>query len=108
MKLALTVNDTPVLMPDQLPRPSGRFGIGFIQAGIEILIVVAIITCLFYLVYGGFKVLMSGGNPKKFEAAKTHLTYSIIGLVIVFLSFLIVNVITYFFGFELPLDKLFK
>ncbi len=43
------------------------------------------------LVYGGFTYMTSAGNEKKIESAKKILTYAIIGVVIIFASYIIAN-----------------
>lgn len=45
------------------------------------------------IIISGLKYLMSGGDAKQIEGAKHTLTYAIIGLIIVLLSFFIINLI---------------
>lgn len=52
---------------------------------------------LFLIIAAGIKYVTSGGG-KAVEEAKNMITYAIIGLVIVLLSFFIVNIIAYFTG----------
>lgn len=47
------------------------------------------ITALFFIVYAGFSFVNSGGDPKKVQGARQIMTYAIIGLIIVLLSFAI-------------------
>lgn len=51
------------------------------------------VVALFYIIYAGFQYINSGGDAKTVEGAQKTLTYAIIGLVIVLLSFFIVNFI---------------
>ena len=46
-----------------------------------------------YIIFAGFKWITSHGDEKELETAHQTFFYAIIGLLIVFLSFLIVNVI---------------
>jgi hypothetical protein len=46
---------------------------------------------LLFFIYGGFVFILSGGNEEKVKEGKTILLNSIIGLVIVFASYLIVQ-----------------
>lgn len=63
------------------------------------------------LVVGGFNFLLSGGDPKKLEAARGTLTNAIIGLVVIVLSFLIILTVSKFTGvdkvtqFSIPLPE---
>ncbi|MCL5113943.1 MAG: pilin [Patescibacteria group bacterium] len=52
------------------------------------------IAAVFFIIFAGLKFIRSGGQPKLVEDARNTLTYAIIGLIIVLLSFFIVNVIS--------------
>lgn len=51
------------------------------------------IAALFFVVLAGFKFMTSGGDAKQAEGARKTLTYAIIGLIVIFLSFWILNLI---------------
>lgn len=51
------------------------------------------IIALLYLLWGGFKWITSGGDTKGVEGARSHIIAAIIGLIVIFLSFLILNFI---------------
>jgi hypothetical protein len=53
---------------------------------------------LIYIVIAGMQWITSGGDKTKLDAARKKLTYAIIGLVVAFMSFLIVSVLGYVFG----------
>lgn len=48
-------------------------------------------AALAYLVYGGFLYITAAGDEKQISKAKTILTYAIIGIVVIGLSFAIVQ-----------------
>ena len=50
------------------------------------------------LIIGGFRYITAGGDPKGIEGAKKTLTYAIAGMVLVALSYLIINFIASFTG----------
>ena len=60
------------------------------------------------LVVGGYNFLLSGGDQKKLEAAKSTITGAILGLVVMVVAFLIIKTIATFTGattvtkFEIP------
>lgn len=56
-------------------------------------IVFAGAVAVFLIILSGIKFVTSGGDPKQVEGAKHTMTYAIIGLVIVLLSFFIISVI---------------
>jgi hypothetical protein len=54
-------------------------------------------VALLYLIYGGFRWLVSSGDKAQVASAREHLVAAIIGLVIIFLSYFILNLILGFF-----------
>ena len=72
--------------------PSDLFGSTgvFKQVTNTILYIVSIIAVIM-LIIGGIKYVVSGGDSKKVTDAKNTVLYAIIGLVICFLSFAIIN-----------------
>lgn len=72
-----------------------------IQVGITLLFIVATLLALFFLIYGGIRWITSGGSKEGIDAARKTITYAIIGLVISFLAFFIINTIGNFFGVRL-------
>lgn len=61
---------------------------------ITALVTIAGIVAIFFIIYSGFKLITSGGDPKQVETAKNSLVYAILGLFVVFLSFAIINIIS--------------
>lgn len=58
----------------------------------QILVVVGVLA-IFFVIIGGVQYLVSGANEEWAESGKKTLTNAIIGLVIIILSYVIVNVI---------------
>ncbi|HUS51871.1 MAG TPA: hypothetical protein VMX77_00175 [Candidatus Bathyarchaeia archaeon] len=52
------------------------------------------------LIYSGFQLMTSGGDPKKTEQAKGCLTSAIIGGVIIFTSYWLIRIIQHLLGLE--------
>lgn len=52
------------------------------------------IAALIFIIISGIKFLTSGGDPKQVEGARNTMTYAIIGLVVILLSFAILNFIS--------------
>ena len=78
---------------------SGDFG-GIIGTAIIVLFILAIIIALIWLVIGGIKWITSSGDSSKVEAARNQIIAAVIGLVIVFLSYFILNFILTIFGID--------
>jgi hypothetical protein len=56
------------------------------------------IVAVIFVIYGGAKFVLSGGDEKQVEGARKTITYALIGLVVVILAFAIVNFISYITG----------
>lgn len=62
-------------------------------------IIIAIIIALIFLIWGGIKWVISGGDKGKVDAARSTIVAAIVGLIIIFLAWFIINLITQiFFG----------
>lgn len=51
---------------------------------------------LILIIISGIRLIVSGGEAKTVETAKKSLTYALAGLLLVFMSFLIINAVAYF------------
>lgn len=76
---------------------------------LTLILIIAVIIALFYLIWGGIKWVTSGGDKGAVETARNHIVAAIIGLIIVFLAFFIMNFLFQTFfgnkingGLELP------
>lgn len=97
--LALAIGGTPIPKPSGLPDfQVGDVGQTLIQKIIIMLIILAVILCLFFLVTAGIKWITSGGDKEGIAHARLQIIYALVGLVVVFLSFLIIKVIGGVFG----------
>lgn len=68
---------------------------------ITIVLIIAIIIALFFLIYGGIKWILSGGDKTAVEAARNHIVAAIVGIVIVLLAFFIMQFVLGLFGLNL-------
>src|SRR5579871_2314527 len=86
-------------VPDCLDRTSGTpvATLACIPVVLRIIINAALVfsgvTALFFIIFSGIKFITSGGDPKIAEGARHTLTYAIIGLLLILLSFFIINVL---------------
>lgn len=90
------------------PEQSTKFGLlcefnsgtltKIVRSGVKILFILAIILTLFFLIWGGIKWITSGGDKAQLETARNTMVAAAIGLILVFLSFLILNLILGFVG----------
>lgn len=56
------------------------------------------VVAVVLIIYSGIKLITSGGDPKQVEDAKKILTYAILGLILILLSFTIIKLIAYATG----------
>lgn len=72
--------------------PSNLFGdTGVFRQVTNIILYIVGIIAVIMLIIGGIKYVVSGGDAKKVTDAKNTVLYAIIGLVVCFLAFAIVN-----------------
>lgn len=79
---------------------------GIVTALIRLILVIAALAFFFILVIGGIRWIASGGDKAQTEAARNQITAALVGLVIVFAAWAIIQLINTFFGvniFELSL-----
>ncbi len=74
---------------------------GIVAAGVTFMLIIAVVVALFYLVLGGIRWVTSGGDKAKVESARNHIIAAIIGLVIAFLAFFILQLALGLFGLSL-------
>ncbi len=79
--------------------PLGNLTIGGIISGlIRFSLVIAALAFFFILVIGGIRWIISGGDKAQTEAARSQITAALVGLVVVFAAWAIVQLINTFFG----------
>src|SRR3990172_2576637 len=71
-----------------------------ISSLVPYLFVIAGLLLLLYLIFGGFGLLTSRGDPKAVAAAKERVTFAVAGFVIVFVSYWIVQIVGQILGIE--------
>ena len=71
---------------------------GIFQNTLGAVLALASIALFLTLVIGGFQYMTAGGDPKKVAAAWTTLTYAIVGMILVAVSYLILVFIQEFTG----------
>jgi len=71
---------------------------GIISAAILLILIIAAVVFFFILIIGGIRWITSGGDKAQTEAARNQITAALVGLVIVFAAWAIVQLIQVFFG----------
>ena len=74
---------------------------GIVSAIVTLIMILAALIFFFMLVWGGVSYITAGGDKAQTEAARGRITGALIGLVIVFAAWAIVNLVSIFFGIDL-------
>ena len=78
-------------------------GIGRLASDILLIIVsTAAVLSSIFIIISGFKFLTSSGDEKRIASAQSTLTYAIIGLIVTILALVIIRVVQFFFGSNVP------
>lgn len=91
-KMLIAVSDF-ASNPDQLGLPSVTAD-GGVKSILNIVFMLAGLLAVIFIIVGGIKYMLSGGDSAGIKSAKETITYAIVGLVISLLAFGIVNYIT--------------
>lgn len=79
---------------------------GFGKLASDILLILtsaAAILSIIFIIVAGIKFLTSSGDEKKLASAQGTLTYAIIGLAVTILAFVIIRVLQFLFGSNVPI-----
>ncbi|MEK7527982.1 MAG: hypothetical protein AAB574_03120 [Patescibacteria group bacterium] len=71
-----------------------------IQVIISLLFIVAILYFLWHLIFAGYHLIATDGDPKKLETAKNELTNSIVGIFAIFSVFAIIKFVGIVLGIQ--------
>lgn len=87
--------------PGQWNSLNGATPGGLITNFIKLLLVVAALMFFIMLVVGGIQWIMAGGDKTGAENARKRITAALVGLVIVFVAWAIVNLVKILFGVDI-------
>jgi len=69
-----------------------------VRSTIGVVFVIAAVSFMFLVAWGAVQWIMSGGDKAAVQSAQSKITNAIIGLVILFATYAILNIVGYFFG----------
>lgn len=92
IKLAINIGGQQLEPPPNIPDGPDSLG-NIINFGLAILSLVGVLLALFFIAWGGVKWSTSQGDKQKVEAARKMITFSIVGIIVIALSFIILNVV---------------
>jgi len=73
------------------PFADGTRLMGVVALIIQIAFALAGLVATFYLILGGYNYITAGGNPEAIEGAKATITNAIIGMIVILISYLLVD-----------------
>ncbi|MDP2586065.1 MAG: hypothetical protein Q8P29_04260 [Candidatus Levybacteria bacterium] len=76
-------------------------GQNIISSLIIFIVVVAILFTLWEIGKGGLDIIQSRGVKEKMKSGRERVMYGVFGLIMLFLSFFFISVISAFFGFDI-------
>lgn len=98
--LAQGAIDFNTLIEKTVPRAELRTLGGIISEALKYLFPLAGLLLFAYLVMGGFSFLTSGGDPKAMEQAKGKVTNAIVGFIIIFVAYWLVQIFEFIFKIQ--------
>ena len=106
-QLALSIGNTGQLgqyqvgLPTDIARIVNTSMNQILHNGITLILSLSALLAFIFLVVGGIRWIMSQGDKKQLETAQKTITYAVVGLIVILLSFFIINFIGYIFGVKL-------
>lgn len=82
-----------VSSPDEIGLPDVTISAG-LSSILNIVFTLAGLLAVVFVIIGGVKYTLSGGDPSGLKSAKETITYAIIGLIVTLVAFGIVNFVT--------------
>ncbi len=95
----------PAGIKPNLSSPTSGTSLGEILARvIDALLLFAGAVAVLFLIIGGFRYVVSTGNPDQVDAARKTILYAILGLVIIFIAFVLTRLIQDYLGVRQRFD----
>jgi hypothetical protein len=94
--------NTPIPIVGAGGMPTGGIEGGILNkilgTGFSVLVIIGIILCLYVLVLSGWQWIFSSGDKQSIGKVRQRISYALVGLVVIFISFVLINLLTNFFG----------
>ncbi len=82
-----------------------RFGTvgSILSLTIPLLYILALLVLLAVGIYGAFTILQAGDDPEKLQKAKQTFQWAVVGVVVIFASYMTVKILGVVFNIDVPL-----
>lgn len=74
---------------------------GIISAVLPYIFVFSGLMLFLFLIFGGFQLLASGGNPESVKSGQGKVTGALIGFIIIFVAYWLVEILQIVFGIDI-------
>lgn len=102
------LNDPNTFPQTGIVKINSNTSLGSILTGIiPLVFTISGIALLVFLIIGGLGYMTAGSDPKKAESAKAKITSALVGFVIIFVSYWIVQIIGLIFDIK-PIQQIFR
>ena len=97
---SLTMASVAVAADDpKVPNPVGRQDLGGILFDVvNALLLFAGAVAVLFLIIGGFRYVVSAGNAEQVEGAKKTIVYALLGLIVIFIAYVLVQLVQNYLG----------
>lgn len=97
MLLQIDFNNLQGALPNfRFPAAGGLGQVIFVAT--QYIFIIAGLVLLFYLISGGFAFMTSGGDPGKLKEARATITHAILGFLLIFIAYWIIQLVGTIFG----------
>lgn len=87
--------------PEKFGQLTGLTVGGIVSGLVKLVLIIAALVFFFILVIGGIRWILSGGDKAATEGARNQITAALVGLVIVFSAWAIIQLINTLFGINI-------
>jgi len=99
----IKIGDYVIFLPQGVPTGGLKAVEALVRFLVSLLLFGGIILALIFLIIGGIRWITSAGDKEATARAKGTVTYALVGLVLLILSFIILGIIQVFLGVSLGL-----
>lgn len=99
---SLTMGSVALAAEDpKVPNPVGNQNLGDVLFDVvNALLLFAGAVAVLFLIIGGFRYVVSAGNAEQVEGAKKTIVYALLGLIIIFIAYVLVQLVQDYLGVQ--------
>lgn len=90
MKITLSIPGYGTVDPGTVPTASAN---KIVWTFIDLILIIAVLLSAYYILKGGWDIITSEGRKEQINNARKEIVFAVLGLLLIFLSFLFINTI---------------